>query len=84
MLEVDEAIAVSDLLAIDSDDERFQRRLMRLMNGGQIELVEGNWRLRSSAILTVARCIDVIRAIMGCSGGSTSISRREAGANRAG
>jgi hypothetical protein len=62
--------AVSDVLRAYSDAERLQRRLVRLSNGGQIELVNGNWRLRSSLILSLARCIDLIRAIMGQGGNS--------------
>ena len=57
--------ALQDVRAAYSDVERLQRRLMRLRNAGQIELVDGNWRLRSSLVLSVARCIDVVRAIYG-------------------
>jgi hypothetical protein len=69
LLQAGGAIAVVELLASYSDAERLQRRLARLMNGRQIELVDGNWRLRSSLILIIARCIDVNRTIMGLGGG---------------
>lgn len=59
------ATAVADLLKSYSDVERLQRRLARLANAGQIEEIDGRWRLRSSLTLIVARCIDVVRAIMG-------------------
>jgi hypothetical protein len=59
------ATAVADLLTSYSDLERLQRRLARLAIAGQIEEVDGRWRLRSSLTLMVARCIDVVRAIMG-------------------
>lgn len=70
LLQAGGAIAVADLLASYSDEERLQRRLVRLTNSGQIELTEGHWRLRSSLILIIARCIDVIRAIMGARDGA--------------
>lgn len=57
--------ALQDVLAAYSDLERLQRRLTRLKDGRQIELVDGNWRLRSSLALHVARCIDLMRTIMG-------------------
>ena len=69
LLQAGGAIAVVELLASYSDAERLQRRLARLLNGRQIELVDGNWRLRSSLILIIARCIDVNRTIMGLGGG---------------
>jgi hypothetical protein len=68
LLQCGRTAVVADLLASYPDAERLQRRLVRLTNGGQIELVDGNWQLRSSLILSVARCIDLIRAIMGQGG----------------
>jgi hypothetical protein len=65
LLQVGGTATISDLLKTYSDSERLRRRLVRLRNGGQIELVGGNWHLRSPLLLIVARCIDLIRAIMG-------------------
>ena len=68
LLQAGGTTAVSELLASYSDAERLQRRLVRLSNGGQIELIDGKWFLCSSLVLIVARCIDLIRAIMGQGG----------------
>src|SRR6202044_731040 len=67
LLQVGGTATISDLLETYSDSERLQRRLMRLRNGGQIQLVGGNWHLRWSApvLLIIARFIGFIRAIMG-------------------
>ena len=65
LLQIGGSATISDLLAAYSDSERLQRRLVRLRNGGQIELVRGNWRLRSPLLLIIARCIGLIRAVMG-------------------
>jgi hypothetical protein len=72
LLQVGGTAAISDLLKAYSDSERLQRRLVRLRNGGQIELVDGNWHLRSPLLLIVARCIGLIRTIMGVHGESKS------------
>jgi hypothetical protein len=68
LLQVGGTATISGLLETYSDSERLQRRLARLRNGGQIELVGGNWRLRSPLLLIIARCIGLIRTIMGLEG----------------
>ena len=68
LLQVGGTAKISDLLKTYSDSERLQRRLVRLRNGGQIELVDGNWHLRSPFLLIIARCIDLIRTVMGIEG----------------
>jgi hypothetical protein len=70
LLQVGGTATISDLLETYSDSERLQRRLMRLRNGGQIQLVGGNWHLRSPVLLIIARFIGFIRAIMGVEGES--------------
>jgi hypothetical protein len=59
------SMPMSELLAGYPESERLQRRLSRLQNGGQIVLVDGKWRIRSSPVLMLAKSIDVIRKIMG-------------------
>jgi hypothetical protein len=55
---------LSDLLSQYSDVERLNRRLKRLSSSGQIELVDGRWQVRSSTVLVVARCVEVLRTIL--------------------
>ena len=65
LLAANGSAAVSDVLAAYPDEERLQRRLRRLTSGGQIVLVDGRWRLKSRVLLVIARCLEIVRAIMG-------------------
>jgi hypothetical protein len=56
---------LADLLVSYSDSERFERRISRLAKGGQIEMVDGRWKLRSSVLLNIGRSIELIRVLMG-------------------
>lgn len=56
---------LSKLLVAYSEEERLNRRLDRLVSGGQISLVNGRWKLKSRVLLVMARCFDALRWIMG-------------------
>jgi len=45
-------------------EERLRRRLQRLENGGQIRRQNGRWRLNSRLLLVLARCVEVLRAVV--------------------
>ena len=65
LLDAGGAMTMAGLMNTYSDSERLQRRLRRLQETGQIVLVEGKWQIRSSPMLAIARCVDVLRIIMG-------------------
>jgi len=47
-----------------SPAERIHRRIRRLQLGGQIEIEGGRWRLCSWQVLTIARGIELLRALV--------------------
>ena len=54
--------AMQDLLASQRDEECLRRRRVE---SGQILLVDGRWHLSSRVVLSIGRCIGVVRRIMG-------------------